>query len=47
MEQNIFIHKYSKFISHLDQLKNTVNILVTLLGLNRENLMECQVRKKY
>ena len=47
MEQNIFSHKSSKFISHLDQLKNTVNILVVLLGLNRGNLMECQVKKKY
>ena len=42
MEQNIFLQEYFKIIYYLYQLKNTLNILVALLGLKRENLMECQ-----
>ena len=40
MEQNIFVQKYFKIIYCLYQLKNTLNILLALLGLNRGNLME-------
>ena len=42
MEQNFFLEEYLKFIKHLYQLKNTLNILVAVLGLIRENLMESQ-----
>ena len=42
MEQVVFLQEYFKIISHLNQLKNTLNILLALLGLIRGNLMECQ-----
>ena len=42
MEQNIFPQEYFKIIYYLYQPKNTLNILVALLGFNRGNLMECQ-----
>ena len=38
MEQNIFIKEYFKIIWYLYQLKNTLNILVAVLGLNCGNL---------
>ena len=41
MEQNIF-REYFKIILYLYQLKNTLNTLVTTLGLTCGNLMECQ-----
>ena len=41
MAQNIS-QKYYKIISYLQQLKNTLNILVALLKLIRGNLMEFQ-----
>ena len=40
MKQNIFLYEYLKIILHLYQLKNSINILLALLGMNRENLME-------
>ena len=42
MEQNIFLQEYFKIIWYLHQLKNTLNILVALLGFIHGNLMECQ-----
>ena len=42
MEQNTFRQEYFKIIQYLYQLKNTLNNLVALLGLNHENLMEYQ-----
>ena len=42
MEQNIFLWQYFKIIWYLYQLKITLNTLVALLRLIRENLMECQ-----
>ena len=42
MEQNIFLEEYFKIIQYLYNLKNALNILVALLGLNSGNLMECQ-----
>ena len=42
MEQNIFLEEYFKIIKYLYNLKNALNILVALLGLNSGNLMECQ-----
>ena len=42
MEQNVFLQEYFKIIWYLYQLKNTLNILLAPLGLNRGNLMECQ-----
>ena len=40
MKQNIFLYKYLKIILYLYQLKNSINILLALLEMNRENLME-------
>ena len=40
--KNIFLQQYFKIIYYLYQLKNTLNILVPLLGLIHGNLMECQ-----
>ena len=40
MKENVFIYEYFKIIWYLHQLKNTLNILVALLGLTRGNLME-------
>ena len=40
MKQNIFLYEYLKIILYLYQLKNSINILLALLGMNRENLME-------
>ena len=40
MAQNISIQEYYKIILHLYQLKNTLNILVALLGFIRGNLMD-------
>ena len=40
MEQNIFLQEYLKIIQYLYLLKNTLNILVALLGLICENLRE-------
>ena len=37
-----FFHGYFKIILYLYQLKNALNILVALLGLNCRSLMECQ-----
>ena len=42
MEQNIFLQQYFKIIWYLYQLKNTLNTLVALLGLNRGNLIKYQ-----
>ena len=42
MEQNVSLQEYLKIIYYLYQLKNTLHILVALLGLILENLMECQ-----
>ena len=42
MEQNVFLQEYFKFVEHLYQLKNILNILVTLLGLIRGNLTKYQ-----
>ena len=42
MEQNVAFQKYFKIIEYLLQLKNTLNILLALLGLIRRNLMECK-----
>ena len=42
MEQNIFLQEYFKIIQYLFLLKHKLNILLSLLGLNRGNLMECQ-----
>ena len=42
MEQNKFLEEYFKIIQYLYQLKNTLNILVELLGSIRGNLMEFQ-----
>ena len=39
---NIFLQEYFKTIYNLYQLKNTLNILVALLGLFRGKLMDCQ-----
>ena len=44
MEQNISFEEYYKIILYLYQLKNTLNILVALVGFICENLMES--RKK-
>ena len=40
MEQNIFLQEYLKIIQYLYLLKNTLNILVALLGLICGNLRE-------
>ena len=40
MKQNIFLYEYLKIILYLYQLKNSINILLALLGMNRENIME-------
>ena len=40
MEQNIFLQEYLKIIKYLYLLKNTLNILVALLGLICGNLRE-------
>ena len=40
MKQNIFLYEYLKIILYLYQLKNSINILLALLEMNRENLME-------
>ena len=42
MEQNNFLQEYFKIIKYLYQIKNTLNILLALLGLNRGNLMKFQ-----
>ena len=42
MEQNIFLQEYFKIIKYLYQLKNTLNVLLALLGLIRGNPVECQ-----
>ena len=42
MAQNIFLQEYFKIIQYLQQLRNTLNILVALLKLIRENIMEYQ-----
>ena len=42
MEKNISIQEYYKVIFYLYQLKNKLNILVTLLAFIRGNLMEFQ-----
>ena len=42
MQQNIFLQEYFKITEYLNPLKNTLNILVALLGFLRGNLMECQ-----
>ena len=42
MDLDVSIDKYYKIILYLYQLKNTLNILVRLLGFICENLMECQ-----
>ena len=42
MEQNIFLQECFKIILYLHQQKNAVNISEALLGLIRQNLMECQ-----
>ena len=42
MEQNISDQEYLKIIEYLYKLKNTLNILVALLGLIRGNLMQFQ-----
>ena len=39
MEQNIFLQEYFKIIYYFYQLKNTLNILVALLGLIYGTLM--------
>ena len=39
--QDIFIQDYYKNILYLYQLKNTLNILIALLGFIGEILMEC------
>ena len=41
MEQNIFFEEYFCIIKYLYQLKNTLNILVALLGMIHENQIEC------
>ena len=40
--RNIFLYKYFKIIYYLCQLKDTLNILLAVHGLNRGNLMEFQ-----
>ena len=42
MEQNNFLQEYFKIIKYLYQIKNTLNILLALLGLNCGNLMKFQ-----
>ena len=42
MEQNMFLQECFKITQYFDQLKNTLNILVALLGLICRNLMDCQ-----
>ena len=42
MEQNIFLQEYFKIVWYLYQLKNTLNILLALIELNRVNLLESQ-----
>ena len=42
MEQNNFLQEYFKITLCLQQLKDTLNILVALLGVIRENLIEYQ-----
>ena len=39
MEQNIFLQENSKIIQYFYQLKSTLNFLVALLVLIRENIM--------
>ena len=39
MEQNIFLQENSKIIQYFYQLKSTLNFLVALLVLIRENVM--------
>ena len=43
MEQNIFLQGYFKIIQCLYQLKNILNTLAALLGLNRGNLNQTAI----
>ena len=42
MQQNTSIQQYYKIVLYILQLKNTLNILVTLLAFIHGNLMESQ-----
>ena len=44
MKRDAFLQEYFKSIQYLCELKNTLNILVGLLELNRGNLIEYQIK---
>ena len=41
MDQNIFLGIFQNYLIFIPA-KNTLNVLVSLLGLNRGNLIQCQ-----